>query len=136
MFDLGMFELMIIGVLMVLVLGPKELPKAMRAIARAVAAMRRMATEFQGHMDELAREADLQDAREAARSFSPDALKKKAAQALDPTGKIGDDVRGIGEAAGSVLDAPDAQKRPTVSDPAGTPDAPDGSAGSAGADKP
>ena len=60
---MGWWEISIVGLVMILVLGPKELPHAMRNIARFMRKARRLASEFQGHMDDLVREADLDDVR-------------------------------------------------------------------------
>ncbi len=63
MFDIGWSELLIIVVVTILVVGPKDLPKVLRQLSRLVRKAREMAREFQAGMDELAREADLDDLR-------------------------------------------------------------------------
>jgi sec-independent protein translocase protein TatB len=61
MLDIGWTELMVIGVLALLVVGPKELPRMMRTVGQFVGKARGLAREFQRSMDEAAREADLKE---------------------------------------------------------------------------
>ena len=63
MFDLAWSEIALIGVVALVVIGPKDLPEAIRGVARGVQKLRRMAAEFQGHADELVREAKLDEVR-------------------------------------------------------------------------
>ena len=59
MFDIGWGEFVVIAVVALIVIGPKELPRVLRQVGQAVAKMRRMATEFQSQFMEAMREADL-----------------------------------------------------------------------------
>ncbi len=52
---------MLIGAVALVVIGPKDLPKAMRTVGQAVGKIRRMASEFQGQFNEAMREAELHD---------------------------------------------------------------------------
>ncbi|MDP3407991.1 Sec-independent protein translocase protein TatB [Bosea sp. (in: a-proteobacteria)] len=61
MFDIAWSEFMLVGAVALVVIGPKDLPKAMRAVGQAVGKMRRMATEFQGQFNDAMREAELHD---------------------------------------------------------------------------
>ena len=61
MLDIGWTELMVIGVLALLVVGPKELPRLMRTVGQFVAKARGMARDFQRSMEDAAREADLSE---------------------------------------------------------------------------
>jgi sec-independent protein translocase protein TatB len=63
MFDLAWSEIALIGVVALVVIGPKDLPEAIRGMARGVQKLRRMAAEFQTHADELVREAKLDEVR-------------------------------------------------------------------------
>ncbi|CAN5325960.1 hypothetical protein BH10PSE9_BH10PSE9_24820 [soil metagenome] len=59
MFEIGWSELLVIAVVAIVVIGPKDLPKAMRAVGGWTAKMKRMAREFQGQFNEAIREAEL-----------------------------------------------------------------------------
>lgn len=61
MFDIAWSELMLIGGVALVVIGPKDLPKAMRTVGQAVGKIRRMAGEFQGQFNDAMREAELHD---------------------------------------------------------------------------
>jgi len=61
MFDIAWSEFMLIGAVALVVIGPKDLPKAMRTVGQAVGKIRRMASEFQGQFNEAMREAELHD---------------------------------------------------------------------------
>lgn len=61
MFDIAWSELMLIGAVALVVIGPKDLPKAMRTVGQAVGKIRRMAGEFQGQFNDAMREAELHD---------------------------------------------------------------------------
>ena len=77
MLGLDFSEILIIGVVALIVVGPKELPQLMRTIGRWAGKARRMASEFQGQMNEAIREADLDDVRKSVddlRALSPKAL--------------------------------------------------------------
>lgn len=64
MLGLDWTELALIAVVAVVVIGPKDLPEAVRGIARGIQKLRRMAGEFQGQLDEVVREAKLEDVRQ------------------------------------------------------------------------
>jgi sec-independent protein translocase protein TatB len=61
MFDISWGKLVIIGVVALLVIGPKELPAVLRQLGQAMAKIRRMAAEFQGQFQEAMREAEMTD---------------------------------------------------------------------------
>ncbi|MBM3529279.1 MAG: twin-arginine translocase subunit TatB [Alphaproteobacteria bacterium] len=61
MFDISWSELLIIGVVALIAIGPKELPGALRALGNWMGKIRRMASEFQGQFNEAMREAEMAD---------------------------------------------------------------------------
>ena len=63
MFDMSWGEVMVIGTVALVVIGPKELPKALRTLGSATAKLRRMASEFQTQFNDAMREAELDDVR-------------------------------------------------------------------------
>jgi sec-independent protein translocase protein TatB len=58
MFDIGWSELLVIGIVALIVIGPKELPGALRTLGQWMSKIRRMASEFQGQFQEAMREAE------------------------------------------------------------------------------
>ena len=58
MFDIGGLELLVIGVIALIVVGPKDLPGMFRTVGQFVGRMRGMAREFQRSMEAAADEAD------------------------------------------------------------------------------
>jgi sec-independent protein translocase protein TatB len=63
MFDISAGELIIVGVVALIVIGPKELPGMLRSVGQAVAKVRRMAGEFQSQFSEAMREAEFAEAK-------------------------------------------------------------------------
>jgi sec-independent protein translocase protein TatB len=88
MFDLAWSELALIAVVAVVVIGPKDLPDAIRNVAKGVQKLRRMASEFQSHADELVREAKLEDVRDQIRDIRNFDLKGVIEKNLDQDGSI------------------------------------------------
>lgn len=99
MFDIGWSEMAIIALVALLVLGPKELPTAMKQFAQFSKKMRRYAQEFRAGVDNIVREAELEDAKKAldtARNLNPKTAIKKM---VDPTGEMADEVKSVEAAA-------------------------------------
>ena len=61
MFDIGAAELLVIVVVAILVIGPKDMPAAMRAAGRWIGKMRRMSSHFRAGLDEMVRQAEIED---------------------------------------------------------------------------
>jgi len=66
MFDLSWGKLVIIGVIALVVIGPKELPAVLRTLGQYMGKIRRMANEFQGQFQEALREAELHELKKEA----------------------------------------------------------------------
>jgi sec-independent protein translocase protein TatB len=66
MFNLGWGELVVIGIVALIAIGPKELPTVLRTLGQAMGKIRRMANEFQGQFQEALREAELGDLKKHA----------------------------------------------------------------------
>ncbi|MEE9590193.1 MAG: Sec-independent protein translocase protein TatB [Hyphomicrobiaceae bacterium] len=65
MFDIGWSELLVIAVVAVIVVGPKDLPRMLRSIGQLVGQIRRMANEFTRQFDEALRESELHEIRDS-----------------------------------------------------------------------
>lgn len=61
MFDIAWSELILVGAVALVVIGPKDLPKAMRTLGQTIGKVRRMASEFQGQFNDAMREAELDE---------------------------------------------------------------------------
>jgi sec-independent protein translocase protein TatB len=86
MFDFAWSELAIIGLVAVVVLGPKELPQAMRAAGRFSRQARKLASEFQGHVNDLVREAELDEVRNSVQKVASADIGTEVNKMLDPGG--------------------------------------------------
>jgi len=91
MFDIGWGELVVIGIVALIAIGPKELPGVLRTFGQTMAKIRRMAAEFQGQFQEALREAEMADLKKQAdemassvsdiANFDPMASAKKEMEA-------------------------------------------------------
>ena len=70
MFDIGWGELVVIGIVALIAIGPKELPTVLRTLAQFMGKVRRMASEFQGQFQEALREAEVADLKKQAEDLS------------------------------------------------------------------
>ena len=88
MFDLGWQEFILIAIITVIVVGPKDLPRVVRSVSQAVRKARSMAREFQNSLEEVAREAELEDVRREMQSISKDGIGKSIEKQFDPDGSV------------------------------------------------
>ncbi len=83
MFDIAWGEFVVIAVVALIVIGPKELPGVLRAIGQWTTKIRRMAAEFQGQFQEALREAEMADLKKEVDTLN-DAAKGFTSQFDDP----------------------------------------------------
>lgn len=88
MFDLSWSHIAILLVVALLVLGPKELPNAIRTGASLLRAARKMAGEFRSGVDELVREAELDETRRSIQKAMSEGVENTIAKQVDPEGEI------------------------------------------------
>lgn len=86
MFDIGWSELLLIGIVALIAIGPKELPGALRTLGQWMGKVRRMASEFQNQFHEAMREAELADLKKEVDEM---ATKAQSYAHFDPV----DDIR-------------------------------------------
>src|SRR3546814_4680407 len=107
MFDIGWAELLVIMVVARVVIGPKELPNAIRTVSLVMRKVRSAARDFQNSLDEIARESGLDDVKrefEGIDHYDPDAALKRMAE---NDGEKLDIDRELDPASGnSILDEP------------------------------
>lgn len=88
MFGFSWAEIGVILVVALIVIGPKDLPVAIRTGSAALRKMRGLASEFQGHVHELLREADLADVGEDLRKLRNFDLEGLVERHIDPEGDL------------------------------------------------
>ncbi|MFI5016481.1 MAG: Sec-independent protein translocase protein TatB [Dongiales bacterium] len=88
MFDLSWSHIAILVVVALLVLGPKELPNAIRTGAQLLRTGRKLAGEFRSGMDDLLREAELEETRQAITKAMSEGVEKTLTENVDPTGEL------------------------------------------------
>ncbi|UXN59999.1 Sec-independent protein translocase protein TatB [Phyllobacterium zundukense] len=93
MFEVGWSEILVIVIVMIVVVGPKDLPKMLRAFGKATAKFRATAGEFRKQFDEALKEAELDDVRDIvneAKSLDPRSDIRKV---FDPVRTMGEEIR-------------------------------------------
>jgi len=99
MLDIGGWEFLVVAFVLVMVVGPKELPKMLRSFTAIMQQIRRMASEFTRSMTDLANEADVADLKKTLDQAKSGDLTE-IANAIDPGGDVGDAVKGLGKSVG------------------------------------
>ncbi|MGI6245604.1 MAG: Sec-independent protein translocase protein TatB [Pseudochelatococcus sp.] len=133
MFDLSWSELLLVGAIALVVIGPRELPRVLRTIGQSLANIRRMAGEFRSQFSAAMREAELDEIRSAVNDVRDTARQAggKAGSMLDPLREVRNELREAleknanpaSDAASSVVDRFDAATpAPGVKSPASVPD--------------
>jgi sec-independent protein translocase protein TatB len=111
MFDIGWSELVVIGVVALIAIGPKELPGVLRTVGQYMGKIRRMASEFQGQFQEAMREAEMADLKKSVDEMTDAA---KGITDFDPIGDVKKEVESFAsdplgtsstEAAGAAPEA-------------------------------
>lgn len=88
MFDFAWSEIMLIGVVALVAIGPKDLPVALKTVSDLVKKARRMAGEFQSHVDEMVRDADLQGVKSTFDDLRRMDIKSTILNAVDGDGGL------------------------------------------------
>lgn len=101
MFDIGWQEFILIALVAVVVVGPKDLPRVIRTVGQWIRKARSMASEFQGSLEEMAREAELDDVRKQIQSVSKDGIGASIQQHIDPDGDIRKSIEDAKSASGA-----------------------------------
>lgn len=90
MFDFAWSEIAIIAAVAVLVIGPKDMPVAIRTVSGMVKKARKMAAEFQTHVDDMLKEANLDEVRNQISSIRNFDVKSEIEKAVDPDHSLRD----------------------------------------------
>jgi sec-independent protein translocase protein TatB len=88
MFDFAFSEIALIAVVALIAIGPKDMPVAIRAVTGWIKKARRMAAEFQTHVDEMVREADLHEVRASINEIRNFDIRGEIERNVDPDGSL------------------------------------------------
>jgi sec-independent protein translocase protein TatB len=117
MFDVGWTELLVIAVVLIVVVGPKDLPPMLRAFGKMTARMRKVAGEFRSQFDEALREAELDDVRRTiddAQKLNP---VNTLREAMNPLREMGNEIKADLQRATTVETKTEVAATPAVSAP-------------------
>ena len=122
LFDLGMSELLLIGVVALVFIGPKDLPKALRVAGFWVRKARTLSREFQSSVELMIREAELDEMRQELKKATEIDLEKQFRETIDPTGSLAESLKPpelpkFSDADIPAAPAPEAQPRPAAETP-------------------
>lgn len=96
MFDIGWGEFVVIGVVALIVIGPKELPGVLRTVGKTVGKVKRLAGEFQGQFQDAMREMDIDEARKTVEGIHTD-VSSSLNTGFNPIQTIRDEIKGATE---------------------------------------
>jgi len=88
MFDIGWQELFIVAVLTVVVVGPKELPRVLRTVTMYIRKIRSITSDFQRGVDDIVREADLEEVRRDIQSAERWDMSAEVQKLVDEDGEL------------------------------------------------
>ena len=92
-FDIGWSELLVIGVVALVFIGPKDLPRALRVAGYWFRKARTLSREFQNSVEQMVREAELDEVRDQLKKASEIDIDKQFRQAVDPTGDLAESLK-------------------------------------------
>src|SRR3546814_3703984 len=93
MFDIAVSELGGVAGVALVVIGPKDLPTVLRTMRQWTSKARSMAREFQSGLDDMVREAELDDLRKAAKQVTDFSIENEIKKAVDPDGSMAEDFK-------------------------------------------
>ena len=121
-FDFGMSELLLIGVVALVFIGPKDLPKALRVAGFWFRKARTLSREFQTSVEQMIREAELDEMRQELKKVTEIDLEKQFRETIDPTGSLAESLKPpelpkFSDADIPAAPAPEAQPQPAAEMP-------------------
>jgi sec-independent protein translocase protein TatB len=93
LFDFGWSEILLIGTVALVFIGPKDLPKAMRVAGYWVRKARTLSREFQSSIDQMIREAELDEMRQDLKKAAEFDFDKEFHNTIDPTGSLSESLK-------------------------------------------
>lgn len=88
LFDIGWSELLLIGVVALVFIGPKDLPRALRVAGYWIGKARTLSREFQGSVEQMIREAELDEMRQELKKATEFDINKEFQNTVDPDGSL------------------------------------------------
>lgn len=88
MFDFAWTEIALIGVVALVLIGPKDMPVAVKAVTNVIKKARRMAAEFQSHVDEMVRDTELAEVRQQINEIRNFDIRGEFERAVDSDGSL------------------------------------------------
>ncbi len=92
MLDMSWGEIMVIGAVALIVIGPKDLPKALLTVGQVTGKLRRMAAEFQGQFNEAMREAELDEVKKQLQGVN-DSVASVGSTSFNPIQTLRDELK-------------------------------------------
>ncbi|QFY59946.1 twin-arginine translocase subunit TatB [Rhizobium grahamii] len=93
MFDIGWTELLVIAVVLIVVVGPKDLPPMLRAFGKMTQRAKKVAGEFRAQFDEALREADLDEVRQTLNDAQKLNPVNSLREAMNPLRQMGNEIK-------------------------------------------
>jgi sec-independent protein translocase protein TatB len=118
MLDLSWAEILVIAIVLIVVVGPKDLPKMLRSFGRTTSGLRRMAGDFRKQFDDALKEAELDELKTLAQDARKLDPRNELKKAFSPMEKAAQDVR----AGLDVAMKPSSGAKPDVSDEPASPE--------------
>ncbi len=113
MFDIGWTEILIIAVVAIIVVGPKDLPRMLRSLGRYAGQLRRTAGEFRSQFDDAIRESELDELRSTLQDTSDlnpiNQIRDSVNESMAPLKETAEDIK-------SSIEVPDMDARPAGGD--------------------
>ncbi|MBO6520966.1 MAG: twin-arginine translocase subunit TatB [Rhodospirillales bacterium] len=105
MFDIGWQELFLVAIIALIVVGPKDLPRALKAVTGAIRKVKGMARDFQSGLDDIVRESELDEMRKQIEGGPGADFRKEIENSIDPDGKVAKDLSEMRDFEGDLTKA-------------------------------
>jgi sec-independent protein translocase protein TatB len=114
----GAFEMLVLGALALIIVGPKDLPMLMRKVGQFTAKMRGLAAEFRASFEEMARQSELDELRKEVEALRTGQYVPPVSGEIDKAFYDYDQTPAIHPELHEALPAPEAAAEPQILDPA------------------
>ncbi|MFL6822399.1 MAG: Sec-independent protein translocase protein TatB [Xanthobacteraceae bacterium] len=118
MFEIGWGELLIIGVVALIAIGPKELPGVLRTLGQWMSKLRRMASEFQSQFHEAMREAEMADLKKQVDDMTSQA---QSYASFDPVAEVRRELDSTQQQIESAMVDKPTEASPVAAEPSAAP---------------